>query len=67
MVSVGTTKHLRPRARTMQRMAAERDAIARQAPVVHEFYRMAKEQGLKAALEWRDARFGDRPAKAGKD
>ena len=46
-------------ARTMQRMAAERDAIARQSPVVHEFYRMAKEQGLKAALEWRDSKFGD--------
>ena len=46
-------------ARTMQRMASERDAIARQAPVVHEFYGMAKEKGLKAALEWRDARFGD--------
>jgi len=46
-------------ARTMQRMAAERDAIARQAPVVHEFYGMAKEKGLKAALDWRDAKFGD--------
>jgi enoyl-CoA hydratase len=46
-------------ARTMQRMAAERDSIARQSPVVHEFYRIAKEQGLKAALEWRDAQFGD--------
>jgi enoyl-CoA hydratase len=46
-------------ARTMQRMATERDAIARQAPVVHEFYAMAKEKGLKAALEWRDSKFGD--------
>jgi enoyl-CoA hydratase len=46
-------------AQTMQRMATERDAIARQAPVVHEFYAMAKEKGLKAALEWRDERFGD--------
>ncbi len=46
-------------ARTMQRMAAERDSIARQAPVVHEFYQMAKEKGLKSALEWRDSRFGD--------
>ena len=44
-------------ARTMQRMAAERDAIGRQAPVVHEFYRRAKEEGLKAALEWRDGKF----------
>ena len=52
-------------ARTMQRMAAERDAIGRQSPVVHEFYRIAKEQGLKAALEWRDSKFGDyRGAKA---
>ncbi|HEU4759870.1 MAG TPA: crotonase/enoyl-CoA hydratase family protein [Dehalococcoidia bacterium] len=49
-------------ARTMQRMAAERDAIGRQSPVVHEFYAMAKETGLKAALEWRDAQFGDRPS-----
>jgi len=54
-------------ARTMQRMAAERDAIARQSPVVHEFYAMAKEKGLKAALEWRDAAFGDRPAQARTD
>jgi enoyl-CoA hydratase len=50
-------------ARTMQRMAAERDAIARQAPVVTEFYQMAKEKGLKAALEWRDSKFGDGRAK----
>jgi enoyl-CoA hydratase len=54
-------------AQTMQRMATERDAIARQAPVVHEFYAMAKEKGLKAALEWRDNRFGDgRAAKTAK-
>jgi enoyl-CoA hydratase len=46
-------------ARTMQRMAAERDSIARQAPDVTEFYRIAKEHGLKAAVEWRDAKFGD--------
>lgn len=45
-------------ARTMQRLATERDAIARQAPVVTEFYTMAKEKGLKAALEWRDSKFG---------
>jgi enoyl-CoA hydratase len=51
-------------ARTMQRMATERDAIARQAPVVHEFYAMAKEKGLKAALEWRDSKFGDGRAAA---
>jgi enoyl-CoA hydratase len=52
-------------ARTMQRLASERDAIARQAPVVTEFYRMAKEKGLKAALEWRDAKFGDGRTQAG--
>jgi enoyl-CoA hydratase len=46
-------------ARTMQRMAAERDAIGRQSPVVTEFYRIAKEQGLKAALQWRDSGFED--------
>jgi enoyl-CoA hydratase len=46
-------------AQTMQRMATERDAIARQAPVVTEFYAMAKEKGLQAALEWRDDKFGD--------
>lgn len=50
-------------ARTMQRLAAERDSIARQSPVVHEFYRMAKEKGLKAALEWRDSKFGDSRAR----
>jgi len=44
-------------ARTMQRMAAERDAIGRQSPVAHEFYRRAKEEGLKAALGWRDEKF----------
>jgi len=54
-------------ARTMQRMAAERDAIARQAPVVTEFYQMAKEKGLKAALEWRDTKFGDGRATARAD
>jgi enoyl-CoA hydratase len=55
-------------AQTMQRMATERDAIARQAPVVTEFYAMAKEKGLKAALEWRDNRFGDgRGAKTAKE
>ncbi len=46
-------------ARTMQRMAVERDSVARQSPVVTEFYHIAKEHGLKAALEWRDAKFGD--------
>ncbi len=55
-------------ARTLQRMATERDAIARQAPVVTEFYTMAKEKGLKAALEWRDSKFGDgRATKQGQE
>jgi enoyl-CoA hydratase len=55
-------------AHTMQRMATERDAIARQAPIVTQFYEMAKEKGLKAALEWRDAKFGDgRASRAGKE
>src|SRR5437867_10732037 len=43
-------------ARTMQRMAAERDAIGRQSPVVHEFYRRAKGEGVKAAVEWGGAK-----------
>jgi enoyl-CoA hydratase len=46
-------------ARTIQRMAAENDARAHLAPSVREFGRIAAEQGLKAALHWRDARFGD--------
>jgi len=35
-----------------------------QAPVVHEFYGMAKEKGLKSPLQWRDSKFGDGRAKA---
>ena len=46
-------------ARTMQRIAAEIDARAHQAPAVREFGRISREQGLKAALEWRDTKFGD--------
>jgi enoyl-CoA hydratase len=46
-------------ARTMQRMAAEMDGRAHQAPAVREFGRLAMTQGLKAALEWRDSKFGD--------
>lgn len=46
-------------ARTIQRMAAENDARAHLAPSVREFGRIAAEQGLKAALHWRDAKFGD--------
>jgi enoyl-CoA hydratase len=46
-------------ARTIQRMAAENDGRAHQAPAVKEFARIAMTQGLKAALEWRDGGFGD--------
>ena len=46
-------------ARTIQRLAAENDARAHLAPSVREFGRIAGEQGLKAALHWRDAKFGD--------
>ena len=46
-------------ARTIQRMAAEMDARAHLAPPVREFGRIAMTDGLKAALEWRDSKFGD--------
>ncbi len=51
-------------ARTLQRMAAEMDGRAHTAPAMREFARIAREQGLKAALEWRDGRFGDSRASA---
>ena len=44
---------------TLQQIAAETDAIAHQAPIVKEFSRMAREEGLKAALDWRDGPFRD--------
>ena len=44
---------------TLQRLAAETDAIAHQAPIVKEFARRSKAEGLKAALEWRDGPFRD--------
>jgi enoyl-CoA hydratase len=50
-------------ARTVQRMATENDARAHLAPSVREFGRIAGEQGLKAALTWRDAKFGDGKAR----
>ncbi len=50
--------------RTLQRLAAEDDARAHQAPSAREFGRIAGESGLKAALAWRDAKFGDGRAKA---
>lgn len=46
-------------ARTVQRMAAEMDGRAHQAEAVREWGRTAREQGLKAALEQRDSKFGD--------
>jgi len=46
-------------ARTLQRLAAENDARAHLAPAVTEFGRISRERGLKAALEWRDTKFGD--------
>jgi enoyl-CoA hydratase len=46
-------------ARTIQRIASENDARAHLAPSVREFGRIASEEGLKAALQWRDGKFGD--------
>ena len=46
-------------ARTLQRLAAENDARAHLAPSVREFGKLSREKGLKAALEWRDTKFGD--------
>jgi enoyl-CoA hydratase len=50
-------------ARTIQRTAAENDARAHIAPSVSEFSRISNEQGLKSALQWRDAKFGDGKAR----
>ncbi len=46
-------------ARTLQRLAAENDGRAHLAPGTQRFRRLAKEQGLKAALQARDREFGD--------
>ena len=46
-------------ARTLQRIASENDARAHLAPSVGEFGKMSRDLGLKAALEWRDNKFGD--------
>jgi enoyl-CoA hydratase len=51
-------------ARTVQRMAAEMDGRAHLAPSVAEFGRRSRENGLNAALEWRDSKFGDGRASA---
>jgi enoyl-CoA hydratase len=50
-------------ARTIQRIAAENDARAHLAPPVREFGKRAMEEGLKAALSWRDDKFGDSRAR----
>jgi len=49
-------------ARTLQRLATENDARAHLAPSVSEFSMRAREEGLKAALQWRDSKFGDQRA-----
>lgn len=41
----------------LQQLAAEADAIGHKSPASREFSEIAKEQGLKAALEWRDGKF----------
>ena len=41
----------------LRQIALEHDAIAHLAPEALEFNRIAQEQGLKAALEWRDGPF----------
>jgi hypothetical protein len=40
----------------LQRFAAKANATARQSPDVAEFSRILREQGLRAAIEWREAR-----------
>ena len=44
---------------TLQQMAAEVDAVAHRAPIATEFNRISREQGIKAALDWRDRPFRD--------
>ena len=46
-------------ARTMQRLAAENDARGHLAPSGAEFNRISREESLRAALQWRDAKFGE--------
>ncbi len=45
--------------RTAAAEGAEYDAIYHETPSFREFAQMAREQGLKEALAWRDAPFGD--------
>ncbi len=35
----------------------KKDAVGHKAPAIQEFNQIAWEQGLKAALSWRDAKF----------
>jgi enoyl-CoA hydratase len=46
-------------ARTMQRLAAEMDARMHVSPSMDDWRTRNREQGLKAALEWRDGRFAN--------
>ena len=41
----------------LQEMARESDAIGHKSPAAKEFARIAKEQGLKAALAWQNQKF----------
>ena len=45
--------------RTLQRISAENDARAHLAPGTQKFRRVARSEGLKAALKTRDQNFGD--------
>jgi enoyl-CoA hydratase len=45
--------------RTGAAEGAEFDAIYHETPAAAQFSQIAREQGLKAALEWRDTPFGD--------
>ncbi|HCV00428.1 MAG: enoyl-CoA hydratase [Dehalococcoidia bacterium] len=49
-------------ARTLQRIATENDARAHLAPSASEFGARSRQDGLKAALQWRDNKFGDQRA-----
>lgn len=46
-------------ARTMQRLAAEQDARMHVSPSMEDWRSRNREQGLRAALEWRDGRFSN--------
>ena len=50
-------------ARTMQRIAAEMDARMHTSPGMDEWRTRNREQGLRAALEWRDGRFSNPEAR----